>query len=240
MASQNNASKVLHETLSGASLFPSHLNQVVTTNRNETVPQAFQKLHEHKILSMPVLNDDGSCTNVLTVMDLLAHMLNNFAEENVKNVVKHTFDYFSMKITEKEISQSKLSTVKELGQLEKLVTVKTSSPLYTAVKTMVDNRAHRVLVVDDENKFHNIITQSRVVQLLSLVLDTMPYATKSLSDLKLGFKEVSKINASRTTYDAFKQIKETNHSSIAVVDDNGVLVGNISVSDIKVILCSPF
>ena len=62
----------------------------------------------------------------------------------------------------------------------------------------------------------------------------MPYTSKTLSELKLGFKDVTKVNSSTTTYDAFKLIKSTNHSSIAVVDDNGALVGNISVSDIKV------
>jgi len=98
-------------------------------------------------------------------------------------------------------------------------------------------KAHRIIVVDDTGKFVNIITQTRVLQVIHKVLQQyVPSVHKSLLDLKLqgiALKDVEHVSHSDTTLTAFKIMKEKHVSSVAIMDDHKCIVGCISVNDLK-------
>jgi len=100
---------------------------------------------------------------------------------------------------------------------------------------MVANHAHRILISNDQGKLTNVITQSRVVNYLLPSLESPSKANKSLKELKIGFKDVVSINKKAMAFHAFKLMKEKKVSAVAVVDDHGRIVGNISVNDIKLL-----
>jgi len=100
---------------------------------------------------------------------------------------------------------------------------------------MVDHRAHRILVIDSDDKLCNVITQSRIVNCLLPSLEFIPKASKSLKELNIGFKEVVTISQKEMSYKAFKLMKEKRVSGVAVVDEKENIIGNISVNDMKLL-----
>jgi len=122
--------------------------------------------------------------------------------------------------------------------LDPIVTVKSHQPLADAVQLLVANKCHRVVVVDDENRFVNFITQSRILQVLSTVFRAVPEVHKTIRDLGLSgiaIKDVTHVTENDMTYEAFKLMREKNVSGVAVLDEHGHVAGNISVNDLKLL-----
>src|SRR4051812_28347574 len=72
------------------------------------------------------------------------------------------------------------------------------------------------------------------MQFLDGMVDQLPKAEKTLNQLNLGFRKVYTVNESQTAYQAFKTMIDNKVSGVGVVDNEGTLVANISLSDIKV------
>jgi CBS domain-containing protein len=97
---------------------------------------------------------------------------------------------------------------------------------------------HRVMVLDENGKVECLIAQSDILCLLEKDLKAKyPHlAAKTMEEL--GLDQTQKpplftINVTARTLYAFHQMVEHGVSGVAVVDDAGVLQGNISVSDLR-------
>lgn len=62
--------------------------------------------------------------------------------------------------------------------------------------------------------------------------------SKTVQELGLGLKEVLTIREDQNAFEAFRLIHAKKVLGIAVVDNNGVLTGNISASDLRVCVIS--
>jgi len=63
----------------------------------------------------------------------------------------------------------------------------------------------------------------------------LPKCNRTLAQLNLGFTNVVTVHENERAYNAFKLMAEQNFNGIGVVNSKGVLVGNISATDIKLI-----
>lgn len=73
---------------------------------------------------------------------------------------------------------------------------------------MKARNGHRAIVVDANQKPSNVITESRLLKIASVLLDVLPITKKTLKELNIGTKNVITIEASKNTRDAFQLIKE--------------------------------
>ena len=112
-------------------------------------------------------------------------------------------------------------------KLDMALIVEERAPLWNAVNKMVDYGVHRILVIDDFGDVQNIITQSRILQTLSTIVDSLPknrFTLKELGNhffqikstpfnvmLGLGRKEVISVRDDQTAYEAFKLMKDQVH-----------------------------
>ncbi len=81
--------------------------------------------------------------------------------------------------------------------------------MINVVKLMINSKAHRVVIQDENGHPLNLITQSRIVDLLSCVVDSIPNASKTVKELKLGVnKEVISVDQSATARKAFELMRE--------------------------------
>jgi len=148
--------------------------------------------------------------------------------------------------------------LKEIESLDPVYSVNDEAELLKVLKIMVDSKAHRVMVQDQETgKLNGLITQSRLLEFIETTLHSIRERDQTLSDLNLGFKEVASVNEKNMALTAFKQMTEKvkimapadskslffflagckRVSAVAVVNNEGTLVGNISVNDLKVGKC---
>jgi len=98
---------------------------------------------------------------------------------------------------------------------------------------MITKKTHRVLVCSSKGELINLITQSRVMQFFPGIIEGSPSCKKTIKELGLGEKSVITVNFNESAYCAFKTMVDRRVSGLAVVDDWGCLVGNISISDFK-------
>uniref|UniRef100_A0A7S2ESY2 CBS domain-containing protein n=1 Tax=Ditylum brightwellii TaxID=49249 RepID=A0A7S2ESY2_9STRA len=98
---------------------------------------------------------------------------------------------------------------------------------------------HRVPIVEgsgnDAGRCQNIISQSALVKFLSATIPSTNTALdQTLDEAKIPYrKEVVSIVDTASAYDAFSLLDSKRLSGIAVVDEDGMLVGNTSARDIK-------
>jgi CBS domain-containing protein len=225
--------------------FP-NANAVVTINKDATITEAFEKLIKHKILSIPVLDKSGEAVSIFSMLDLVNHFVNEFDEEEIKclNTTK-TYDYFfhyaDLKEKKQEIASERVGQVlqkelKEIETLDPVYMVDDDSDLLDAVKILTDSKSHRVLVYNHPTgKLTGLITQSRLLEFIGTMSNCLDEAHKTIQQLNLGTRQVVSVNEKSMAISAFRLMREKRVSAVAVVNDEGVLVGNISVNDLKLV-----
>jgi len=94
---------------------------------------------------------------------------------------------------------------------------------------------HRVAVMNGHGITENILTQSDIVRFLVTKIPDYPALfDKTIAELNLGTeKKIYSICKEENAIHALKIINDKKISAIAVVDEFGRIVGNISASDLK-------
>jgi len=200
-------------------------NTIISVEVTDEVSKAFKLLIEHKILSVPVYDSfNRKYIGFLDMLDLIAHAFDkiDFSQcTELDQVLKS--DVFT---------KSKCSEVFSRSGRNPFYAIDIHSPVLMAMEFMSKKLVHRVPVFDPSGSLVTIVTQSNIIKLLFDNLDRFNYASLKLQDLDLGTKNVISINQQKKAIEAFKLIHSNKISGVAVVDDNGYLVGNISASDL--------
>jgi len=118
-------------------------------------------------------------------------------------------------------------------QLEPVHFMPETATLLEVLQLMVEKKCHRIIISDKNQKVCNLITQSRIIALLHAM--NLSKSKRTLKELNLDRTDVISIINTDTAFQAFQLMMQKKMSGLAVVNDNGELVGNISLSDIKLI-----
>lgn len=103
------------------------------------------------------------------------------------------------------------------------------------IELLAKHNVHRVPVIDHQGRVTNLITQSALVAYLAAHLDKLGnIREQTVGALTLGHKSVVTASVNLRAIDAFKIMTQHGVSGVAVVDEEGNLIGNISVRDIRV------
>jgi len=221
--------ELLQNLDSACPLFPNRLARVITISKNATIPEALQSMIDHHIKALVVVDPktDVACC-AITIVDILDHLLNNFAPQDFAN-----YEIFKLTQTKEHITKQSISDIQEIAELDPAVSVRQNASLLDVVDIMVKNKAHRVLVTNEDGKIVNLITQSRINDIMSCVLESIPEASQTIEELDIIVRHPVKINESKKALEAFHLMKHHNISGLPVVNDEDELVGSISVDDIK-------
>jgi CBS domain-containing protein len=129
--------------------------------------------------------------------------------------------------------------------------ISTRSTLWDAVKGFVEKEQDRFLIADREvngvvEKFgasqdvekdiDGVLTLADCLKFLvanSMYMREDPRFSRTLKELGLGKRIPKQINHLEVVSNAFRQMDREHHDGLAVVDDNGILIGNLSASDLK-------
>mmetsp|Transcript_53902 Transcript_53902/g.63031 ORF Transcript_53902/g.63031 Transcript_53902/m.63031 type:complete len:340 (+) Transcript_53902:141-1160(+) len=129
------------------------------------------------------------------------------------------------------------ATIKSLAAKNAFVPFHPESPLIELCPHLWGTGNHRVPILDKEfvdGKCINIISRTDLVRFLSSNLRDNPNMNEKINESTLKYRrEVVKVVDETSALEAFELIDSKNLSGIAIVDDEGHLVGNSSASDIK-------
>ncbi|KAK1141126.1 cell separation during budding [Aspergillus melleus] len=133
-----------------------------------------------------------------------------------------------------------LRDVKDLGRKEPMTTLPASASVMAAVETF-GGGVHRVVVVNehDDNEVVGIFSQFRLVKFLWENGRSFPVIDQlyplALWELRIGSRDVVSINGDKPLSEALGTMNDEGISSIAVVDNQFNVVGNISTTDVKLL-----
>lgn len=205
---------------------------------NESVEKAFDILEQLDLTSLPIRNGSSKdVSHTFDYADLNAYLLlvlghiepiedSPFVKENVVNARSG-----------KEVP---VKFVSQLGINDPFVSVSASSTLSTAVE-ILGNGVHRIAIYDanDPHTIVGILSQRRLVdyiwqngRLFKSLEQLFQTPLKNL--LKIG-TEVITINGEDLVINALIKMHSEGVSSLAVVDNQQILIGNISIVDVRLL-----
>lgn len=100
---------------------------------------------------------------------------------------------------------------------------------------------HRLGLADSRGRVVGILSQTDVVRWLAGALRDLPaLAGASVASLGLGARRVEGVGAETPALDALAAMRAARVSALAVLGEDGALIGNFSVSDLRSILAEHF
>mmetsp|Transcript_24448 Transcript_24448/g.34270 ORF Transcript_24448/g.34270 Transcript_24448/m.34270 type:complete len:334 (+) Transcript_24448:57-1058(+) len=211
-----------------AELLPgSHDQKIILVNKDDPATDAFKKISEHKILSVPVYDPSKQVfIGFIDVLDMVHYVIETAEAADLRT--------FSQLLTSsQQLEKESCGEIVDVSGRNPYYPIDENAYLSVAVKMLVDQKAHRLPVVDSRGNLITILTQSHVVRLIWNHMHKFSVYNKSLAELHLAFKDVYTIGKSKKVIEAFQVIRSKGVSGIAVVNKHGKLIGNISASDLK-------
>lgn len=212
--------------------------EIIKATAKEHCPEVLARLADAQIQSLPVWDEEkADYIGLVDVMDFVATvcMMNN-AKEFIEALAHR-------EITWKEFFEREQTVFadQEIGEMcnasgrNPWCPVHESLPLHSVMDVFgKDVNVHRVPVVNDDGKVVGLIAQSKIIAFLRRELGAYEEVSqRKVSDVWDKTREPVCVNANDPTFKAFQTIINQNVNGACVVDDEGVLVGALSASDIK-------
>ena len=128
----------------------------------------------------------------------------------------------------------KISTFVDKSKRNPFIAIDKSASIAKLISQMNNSKVHRVATVDSAGNLQDLVTQSAVVEFIAEHSNEVPFAKKTVEEMKLGYRKVITVPQTQTCFSGFSAIVENGVSGVGVVDANGKLISNLSASDIKV------
>jgi CBS domain-containing protein len=204
---------------------------------------------DNQLLAIPVIDDNtAQPISILSMFNLVSYIVDQSTEDDLLEIKFRSdqqwqFLYDRMISTKDSIALQRLDKLLqkkmfEFEELDPVYMVCGSFPLKSVADLMVATKAHRILVLDEKGHFANVISQTRLLEILSAIMTGFPELSRPIIQTELwarAIKHVESIHEYEMAFIAFRKMKEKKVSGLAVLNDQGVIVGNISTSDIKLL-----
>ncbi|XP_046828999.1 serine-rich adhesin for platelets isoform X4 [Vespa crabro] len=147
--------------------------------------------------------------------------------------------YTSPSVTMDELEEHELDTWRKVlkDQVHPLVSIGPDASLYEAIRTLIQNRIHRLPVIDpDTGNVLYILTHKRILRFLFLYIHELPkpsFTNKTLRELRIGtFDDIETATEETSIILALKKFVERRVSALPVIDAEGKLVNIYSKFDV--------
>jgi len=199
--------------------------ELITLGAEDIVEEALKKLAMFAVSSAPVFDaNKQKLIGALSVLDLAVWIVRTYSAS--KGDKKH---YDWSKVDE----EFKTPIHKVLNGVDRFWPVADTESVATLINSYFKWRIHRAPVISG-HEIVGHVSQSDVVAFLAKNLNHFEkLANLTLSEMELHSGPVLSVLKSMPLIEAFSNIVETKFTGIAVIDEQGRLVNNISASDLK-------
>jgi len=203
-------------------------SQIISVHKTEKIPSAFKKLIDHRILAVPVVKQDGTFYGFLDILDIVTWLVNFIGEGvlNREDLSLDTIDAFQ----QAEVMQV---MTYPMSKKQPFHPIKKGSSLLSAVELLADE-AHRIAIVDEHGIVCNILTQTSVLNFINDHINMLGDAKNMMIfEMEASTQYVLSVSKDQRAIDAFRLMRTTDINGLAVKEDHGYLVGNISARDLQ-------
>eukprot|EP00824_Muranothrix_gubernata_P001978 TRINITY_DN1231_c0_g3_i1.p1 TRINITY_DN1231_c0_g3~~TRINITY_DN1231_c0_g3_i1.p1 ORF type:complete len:322 (-),score=59.93 TRINITY_DN1231_c0_g3_i1:516-1415(-) len=217
-----------------------HPQKIVVVDAQDRVGTVLKILMENELMAVPVR--EGSSGPFLGLVDVTD--LTSWVVRVVEETQAMPLDYRSFLEREELFVQQNTLVVADSSHRDPWHTVTIEDPLIHALHTMKNKCLHRVAVVGEEGSVWGLLTSSDVLQYVHKIEETGPRTHggiaalrtlwgQSVSSTGAGTSPVLTVHYEAPTTEAFKLMAQSRVSAVAVVNDTGMLVGNVSAHDVE-------
>lgn len=181
------------------------------------VKKAFFALVYNGVRAAPLWDSSRqSFIGLLTITDFI-HILQQY--------------YKSPTVKMEELEEHRLQTWRDVlkDQARQLVSISPDECLFDAIKSLIENKVHRLPVIDpNTGNVLYIITHKRILRFLYLYIHELPkpsFMSKTLAELKIGtYENIETATEDTTIIVALKQFIERRISALPIIDPEGRLI----------------
>ena len=143
---------------------------VVTIAPSDTLRDALKLMTENHVTGLPVMDDKSRCIGLVTSTDIL-----NYEEEHADDSAESgTTQFFDPETQQWESVPLSAFGLEEFGDVQvadvmtrNLIWVNRDMPLKNVARQMIDQRVHRVLVMDKNSLLYGIISAYDFVRVVA-------------------------------------------------------------------------
>lgn len=223
---------------------------LVTVMSDTTAMDCLKILREHKFLCLPVMNPhhEDRIVGLIDVMDLAAYVVTLY--DRTKGTEKEVGTYFNFDtVFQRFLEGRRASDLMNYSGTNFCYPKDESCSLRDLLDALAGPSARVPIVAKPskldlsgkkKQKLVRFVTRSDVMQFVCQNLDFFgPSLDHTLQELGYGRKKVRVAPTTQITIDAFREMTAAHVSALAVVDEKGQLVGNLSVRDVRLLIDHP-
>ena len=143
---------------------------VVTVSPDDSLREALDLMTGNHVTGLPVMNGDSRCVGLITSSDIL-----NYEQEHSGDSADGaTADFFDPESQQWESMPLTAFGLEEFGDVRvsdvmttELVWVERGTPLMDAARRLIDERVHRVLVLDKDFRLYGILSAYDFVRVVA-------------------------------------------------------------------------
>jgi len=210
---------------------------MITVNKNTTVHETLKILYDTGILSVPVTDQNihsypKHIAGFVDLLDILAYLIHICEAYSVT--------YSTPPALASAFMNKPVGDLIDYSSRDRFKTVLEEDDILTVMEVL-GRGSHRVGVVNVLSDIQNLISQSDIVKLIAANLYLLGVdANKQIQDLGFGGRRLVVLNASETALNSFKLMSQAKVSAAPIVNEQGALVGTLSVSDLKGLVAESF
>jgi CBS domain-containing protein len=208
--------------------------RLVVLPGNCTVEEALRRMTRYNISAVPVVKSkqDPTILGFAGMLDFLAYLGKLLSTEGTEEL---NLDEENLKSKTETFRKTSLSQIVDQSGRDPFHVMNGDESLSDAVQYYLKG-VHRIAITDDIGDIIGVISQWTVANYLATVptgdKDWIPVLREPLCNVKFT-RNVAYVNGRCSTLQSFFRMHKDRVSSLAVVDDEGKLIGNLSVSDLK-------
>lgn len=227
-ANQYDALETVLAPIKCGSLINKKFEKPIILETQMTVAEAAETLSSHMISSAPVFDPmSNSIEFMFDFRDICVLMMDFLKNENHMSRIRSNINFSFL------ISDLTIEAAKSLSHVQSFRFCHRDDSLLRAFPVF-GSGIHRIAVVDDEGGFLGVISQSDAISCIHKYADSLQSVlSKSLEQLEIARKSIICCGLDTVVLEALGMMQENFISSVGVVDENGSLIGVLSMTDIR-------
>jgi len=207
--------------------------RLVLIGEERLAERALSRINSHNISCLPVISSEGFVIGKVDILSIVSSLV-NFLDVSTKQTFQKSMREFMSQPVRSLMSKQSYAISSSTSMLlacEHMLSLEESS--FVVIRRKIEGDVTLLL---KESDVVGIVTLSDILKFLvqnSMLMKQTPTFMKSIDELGLGRNPPKCASLNSNVWEAFKEIGRTCCGGLAVVDDNGLLVGNLSASDFK-------
>lgn len=212
---------------------------LVSVEEDIPVEQAFEILAQNQFTSLPIKNkkDDTFISDTFDYADLVAYLLLVLGKIQPTDESPESLEYLAKARSGRPVP---VKFASRLSAKNPFITLKSTQTISDAVE-ILGNGVHRIAVTDPDNDqiVTGVLSQRRLIRYIwengRQFRSLEPLFSRTLDDLSIGSKSVISVNGDKLVIEALQIMHDEKVSSVAVIDSQNNLLGNISCVDARLL-----